>query len=60
MRKKYTTTPEEFEAIQDAITNVLHLWQYEFIEANNGDEDSISMSTEPFFEALKKEFDIQD
>jgi len=56
MTKNWALTEEEFEAIKKAITNVLHLWHYDFIEANDGAMNATSMSKEVFFEQLKGEF----
>ena len=60
MKNKFIITNEEFEAIKKAITEVLGLWSYYFIEANNGDGNSISMNKEVFFEGLKGEFIVKD
>lgn len=60
MIKKYFATKEEFKAIQEAITNVLQLWHYPFIEANNGDGSATMMSKETFFEALAEELNVKE
>lgn len=60
MTKKWQITKEEFSAIQHAIESVLNLWQYEFIKAENEYDSSQSMSKETFFEALKREFLVEE
>ena len=59
MKKKYLIINEEFEAIKEAISEVLNLWNYDFIEANNEDGTERSMSKETFFKSLKSEFIIK-
>jgi hypothetical protein len=59
MKKKYEITEEEFNAIKEAISEVLQLWHHDCIEADNERQDSISMSKETFFEMLKGEFIIR-
>lgn len=54
MIKKYIATKDEIEGIKEVISKVLHLWQYEFIEANNKDGSAISMSKETFFKQLEQ------
>jgi hypothetical protein len=56
MKKTWKITEEEFEAIKEAITSTLSLWQYDFIEASTEDGRSTSMSVETFFDSLKREF----
>ena len=60
MKKKYQLTSEEFQAIQEVIGDVLHLWHYQFIEAKDENEGAIAMSKEIFFNALKGEFIIKE
>ncbi len=59
MKKIYKITQEEFDAIKDAVSNVLQLWQFEFIEASNENESSVSMSAKTFFDALSSEFIVE-
>jgi hypothetical protein len=59
MKKKYEITEEEFNAIKEAITETLQLWQHDCIEANTESGRSISMSKETFFRQLKGEFIIK-
>ena len=59
MQKKYFITEEEFTAIQTAIENVLGLWQYDIIIAEDENESQRSMSKQTFFESLKREFEIK-
>lgn len=59
MKKHWEITTEEFEALKEAITDVLGLWNYDFIEASNEDGHSTSMSKETFFDALKSDFIIK-
>ena len=58
MKKRYTITEEEFGAIQEAVTEALDLWAYDFIEASNKSGSAMSMSKETFFESLRKQFII--
>jgi len=55
MKKKYTATKEEIEAVKEVISDILSLWNYDFIEANNEDGRSQSMSKETFFKELERE-----
>jgi len=59
MKKLYQITEEEFNIIKEAIENTLSLWQYDFIEANDGNGRATSMSKETFFNGLKTEFIIK-
>lgn len=45
----------EIERIKEKISSVLGLWHYDFIEANNKDGASTSMSKEEFFRQLETE-----
>jgi hypothetical protein len=58
MKKQWELTNEEFEALKESITDVLDLWHYEFIEGNDGDGRSTSMSLETFWTNLRSEFII--
>jgi len=59
MKQHWEITEKEFEAIEEAITNVLHLWQYEVVEARDYDESSCGMNKKVFFDSLKIEFIIK-
>lgn len=58
MKKRWEVTKEEFEAIEEAITAVLSLWQYEMISASDESGRSTGMSKKTFFETLKGKFII--
>ena len=58
MRKKYEITEEEFTAISEAVRDVLQLWHYDLIEAQNESGASIGMSVETFFKNLRTQFII--
>ena len=58
MKKEWSITEEEFEAIKQAIESVLDLWHYDFIGAENEDGSGTSMSKETFFDSLEREFKI--
>lgn len=58
MKKKFELSEEEFSAIQEAISNTLSLWNYDFIEGNDGNESAMSMSKETFWKSLRDEFII--
>ena len=59
MKKKYTATKEEIEAIKEVISGILNLWAYDFINATDNKGREISMSKETFFEDLEKELKIE-
>ena len=60
MNKEWSITEEEFDAIKQAVESVLGLWNYDFIEANDGFKNATSMSKETFFDSLKREFKIKN
>lgn len=59
MKKKFELTEEEFEAITEAITSVLSLWNYDIIEVTDRDKFSMAMHKDTFFQALRDEFIIK-
>ena len=55
MIKKWTATKEEIEAIKEVISEILQLWKYDSISADDEYDGSISMSKEEFFKQLEQE-----
>lgn len=45
----------EIERIGEIISDILQLWNYDFIEVNDGHGRAMSMSKETFLEKLEKE-----
>ena len=60
MKKQFIVTKEEMETIKKAVSEVLDLWNYEFISASNESGSSHSMSKETFFQNLENEFLIKE
>ena len=60
MQKLFKVTEEEMKAIEKAVSDSLNLWNYDFIEANDGNGSGTSMSKESFFENLRSEFIIEN
>lgn len=59
MKKKYIISPEEFEAIKEAITSVLRLDINTSLCAASEEDTELSMSKETFFTNLASEFIIE-
>lgn len=45
----------EIERVKEIVSKLLEFYIYEFIEANDGNGRSISMSTKTFLEQLERE-----
>lgn len=55
MKKKYIATKEEIEGIKQVISDILGLWNYDFISASNEHGHQTSMSKETFFKDLERD-----
>ena len=60
MKKQFIVTKEEMETIKRAVSEVLDLWNYEFISASNESGSNHSMNKETFFQNLENEFIVKE
>jgi len=59
MQFNYSTSEKEYQIIKKVIEDVLSLYQYDFISANNEDGGEISMSKETFFKGLEDRLNVE-
>ena len=58
MKFNYSTTEKEYEVIKKVIEDILSLYQYDYMSAEDDNGGGISMSKKTFFEQLKMDLNV--
>ena len=58
MQFNYSTSEKEYQIIKKVIEDVLSLYQYDYMSAEDDNGGCISMSKKTFFEQLKMDLNV--